>query len=47
MEGLINDMANVDGAEAISRLQLTQVALEASARVFSTLNSSSLLNVLR
>lgn len=46
MKEMIAGVAEVDGAEAISRLQLSQVALQASAQVFATLNNSSLLNVL-
>lgn len=46
MESVVGDIANVDGAEAVSRLQLAQVALQASAQVFATLNNTSLLNVL-
>lgn len=46
MDQMIAGVAEVDGAEAISRLQLSQVALQASAQVFATLNNSSLLNVL-
>jgi len=44
MEGMISNIAEVDGAEAASRLKLAQVALEASAQVFASLNTSSLLN---
>ncbi len=39
-------MVDVDMAAAVSRLQLAQTALQASANVFATLTGSSLLNVL-
>lgn len=44
---LVDQIASVDPAEAASRLQLAGVALQASAQVFATLSSSSLLDVLR
>ena len=40
----IGDIENIDVAEAISNLNQDQVALEASFRVFSQLNSLSLIN---
>ncbi len=43
---MIGDIADVDMADAVSKLQLAQVALQASGQVFASLNSSSLLNVL-
>jgi flagellar hook-associated protein 3 FlgL len=46
LKGMISDMSDVDMAEAVSRLQLAQVALQASSQVFATLNNSSLLDVL-
>ena len=46
LKGLIGDIADVDMAEAVSRLQLAQVALQASGQVFATLNNSSLLDIL-
>lgn len=46
LKGIIGDMTDVDMAAAVSRLQLAQTALAASAQVFSTLNGSSLLNAL-
>lgn len=45
--GLIDSVTAVDPFEAASRLQLAGVALQASAQVFSSLSSSSLLDVLR
>lgn len=46
LEGVVGDITNVDMAEAISRLEMAQTALQASAQVFGTLQASSLLNVL-
>lgn len=46
LQGVLGDMTNVDMTDAISRLQLAQVATQASAQVFATLNSTSLLNLL-
>ncbi len=46
LEVMVGDMENVDMAEAISRLQASEIAVEASARVFSSLSRSSLLNFL-
>jgi flagellar hook-associated protein 3 FlgL len=46
LSGIIGDITDVDMAAAVSRLQLAQTALQASAQVFATLSGSSLLNVL-
>jgi len=46
LEGMIGNITNVDMAEAISRLELAQFAVQASAQVFVTLRNSSLLNYL-
>lgn len=46
LAGVISGISEVDPAEAISRLQLSQVTLQASANVFATLSASSLLAVL-
>ena len=46
LTGIIGDITDVDMPAAISRLQLAQTALQASAQVFATLTGSSLLNVL-
>jgi flagellar hook-associated protein 3 FlgL len=46
LTGVIGDITGVDMASAISRLDLAQTALQASAQVFSSLTGSSLLNVL-
>jgi len=47
LEEMVGDVASVDMAEAISRLQLAQFSVQAAAEVFSTLRDSSLLNFLR
>lgn len=47
LKGEIKDIAEVDMAEAISRLEQAQTALQASAQVFATLRGSSLLEMLR
>ena len=47
LKGEIADIAEVDMAEAISRLEQAQTALQASAQVFATLRGSSLLEMLR
>lgn len=47
LKGEISDIAEVDMAEAISRLEQAQTALQASAQVFATLKGSSLLDLLR
>jgi flagellar hook-associated protein 3 FlgL len=46
LTAILGDMTDVDMAAAVSRLQLAQTALQASAQVFATLTGSSLLNVL-
>jgi flagellar hook-associated protein 3 FlgL len=47
LEGMVSDIAQVNMPEAISRLELAQFAVQASAQVFNTLRDSSLLNFLR
>lgn len=47
LDGLISDRTDVDMAEAVTDLQLSQVAIEASAQVISQLRDVSLLNFLR
>ena len=47
LKGVVGDLTDVDLAEAATRLQLAQVAVQASAQVFSNLQGSSLLNVLK
>ena len=44
--GVLAGLTDVDMAEALSRLQLSQVAMQASAQAFATLQGSSLLNAL-
>lgn len=46
MQGMIGNITDVDMADAISRLQNAQIAVQASAEVFNTLRQSSLLNFL-
>lgn len=47
LKGMLGGLTDVDLAEAATRLQLSQVAVQAAAQVFQTLQGSSLLNVLR
>jgi flagellar hook-associated protein 3 FlgL len=47
LTGVIGDLQDVDLAEAASRLQQAQIAVEASARTFNVLANTSLLNFLR
>ncbi|CAN5263846.1 flagellin [soil metagenome] len=47
LETMIGGVTDVDPADAISRLQQAQIAVQASAQVFSGLQSSSLLNYLK
>jgi len=44
--GVLGNLTDVDMAEAVSRLQLSQTAMQASAQVFATLQGSSLLTAL-
>ncbi len=46
LEGLVSDVEDVDMAEAISRLNQNQIALEASFRAIGTLSRVTLLNFL-
>ena len=46
-EGLLVDKTGVNMAEAITRLQMSQTAVQASAQVLATLKQSSLLELLR
>lgn len=46
LKGVLGDITDVDMSAAVSRLQLAQTAVQASAQVFATLQGSSLLNVL-
>ena len=47
VDGLISDRTQADPAEAASRLQLAQTALQASAKVFATLSADPLLSALQ
>ena len=47
LEGMIGGITNVDMAEAVTRLQQAQNAVQASAQVFMALQGSSLLNLLK
>lgn len=47
LEAMVGDIASVDMAEAISRLELANFSVQAAAEVFTTLRDSSLLNFLR
>ncbi len=47
LKGLISDRTEVDIGEAYANLQQAQMSVQASAQVLSTLNQSSLLNLLR
>lgn len=47
LEGVVSSVTEVDMADAITRLQQAQTAVQASAQVFSTLRESSLLNLLQ
>jgi len=46
LSGVLSGITDVDMGAAVSKLQLSQTALQASAQVFSTLSSTSLLNIL-
>jgi len=45
--GMIGDVTDADMATAATQLQMAQIAVQASAQVFMTLQSSSLLNLLK
>lgn len=47
LQGLIGDITDADMAEAVAQLEQAQLAVQAAAHVFTTLQESSLLNVLR
>ena len=47
LESLIGDRTDVDMAEALTKLQQSQLAVQASAQVLATLKDMSLLDVLR
>lgn len=47
LTGMVGGIVDVDMAEAVTRLEAAQLAVQASAQVFASLQSSSLLNVLK
>ena len=47
LEAMVSDKTDADLAKAVTDLQLSQIAVQASAQVLSTLNQTSLLNYLR
>jgi flagellar hook-associated protein 3 FlgL len=47
LSGMVGGIVDVDMAEAVTRLEAAQLAVQAAAQVFSTLQASSLLNVLK
>ena len=47
LTGMVGGIVDVDMAEAVTRLEAAQMAVQAAAQVFSSLQSSSLLNVLK
>ena len=47
LKGTVSDVVDVNMAEAITRLEQAQTAMQATAQVFTTLKDSSLLNYLR
>jgi flagellar hook-associated protein 3 FlgL len=46
LSGVLTGITDVDMGAAVSKLQLSQTALQASAQVFATLKATSLLNIL-
>ena len=47
LSGMVGGITDVDMAEAITRMEAAQLAVQASAQVFASLQNSSLLNVLK
>ena len=47
LEGMTGDITDVDLAEAVSKLEQVQLSMQAAAQVFSSLRSSSLLDILK
>jgi len=47
LTGMVGDIVDVDMADAVTRLEAAKLAVQASAQVFSSLQQSSLLNVLK
>jgi flagellar hook-associated protein 3 FlgL len=47
LTSMVGDIVDVDMADAVTRLESAKLAVQASAQVFSSLQQSSLLNVLK
>jgi flagellar hook-associated protein 3 FlgL len=47
LTGMVGGITDVDMADAVTRLEAAKLAVQASAQVFSSLQASSLLNVLK
>ena len=47
LTGMVGNIVDVDMADAVTRLEAAKLAVQASAQVFSSLQASSLLNVLK
>jgi flagellar hook-associated protein 3 FlgL len=47
LTGMVGDIVDVDMADAVTRLESAKLAVQASAQVFTSLQQSSLLNVLK
>ena len=47
LTGMVGGIVDVDMAEAVTRLEAAQMAVQAAAQVFASLQNSSLLNVLK
>lgn len=47
LSGMVGDIVDVDMADAVTRLEAAKLAVQASAQVFTSLQASSLLNVLK
>lgn len=47
LSGMMGDITDADMAEAVAELEQAQLAVQSAAHVFSTLQQSSLLNILR
>ena len=47
LTGMVGGIVDVDMAEAVTQLEAAQLAVQAAAQVFASLQSSSLLNVLK
>jgi flagellar hook-associated protein 3 FlgL len=47
LTGMVGEIVDVDMADAVTRLESAKLAVQASAQVFSSLQQSSLLNILK